>query len=92
MNDILIPIAVANLISEQKIVRDLVNRLYDPTNYLKFTGIKRFTYDLLSCWVCLSFHTTWIYLLLKQEPDLIQYIYIPLTNMLIVDVIQKIKR
>lgn len=92
MNDIIIPIAIANLISEQKIVRDLVNRLYDVTNYLNFRGIKRFSYDLLSCWVCLSVWTTIIYLMLKQEPEWIQYIYTALTNMLIVDIIQKIKR
>lgn len=92
MIDIIIPIAIANLITEQKIGRDLIMKLYNPVNYLGFKGIKKWSFDLLSCWTCLSFHTSWIFLLLKQEPLSIQYIYIPLMNMLIVDVIQKIKR
>jgi hypothetical protein len=92
MIDYLIPIAIANLISEQMIVRNVVNKIFKPENYLNYTGSKRFVYDLLSCWVCLSVWTTVIFLLIKQEPLGLQYIYMPLINMLVVDIIQKIKR
>jgi hypothetical protein len=92
MIDYLIPIAIANLISEQSIIRNLINKWFEPRNYLNYTGSKRFVYDLLSCWTCLSVWTTLIFLLIKQEPIWIHYLYQPLTNMLIVDIIQKIKR
>jgi hypothetical protein len=92
MIDYIIPIAIANLISEQMIVRNLVNRIFKPENYLYFSGSKRFVYDLLSCWTCLTVWTTVIFLLIKQEPLGLQYIYMPLINMLVVDIIQKLKR
>lgn len=90
--DILVPIALANLVSEQKIIRNLVLKVWKPENYLKWTGIKRWSFDLISCWTCLTVWTTLLYIILKQEPLGLQYIYQPLVNMLLVDIIQKIKR
>lgn len=92
ITDIIIILAIANLITEQKIARDQINKLFKPEHYLDFSGPKRFIWDLLSCWSCTSFHVGWIYLLVNQEPLSIQYIYYPLIAMMISDVIQKLKR
>lgn len=92
MNDIIIPIAIANLLTEQKIGRDLVNTFFDYTNYINWSKSKKFFHNLITCLPCSTVWITLIFLLLKQEPDLLQYIYIPLTNMLISDIIIKIKK
>lgn len=43
---ILIIISISNLISEQKIARDFIHRyLFDPVNYLNYSGYKRFFYE-----------------------------------------------
>jgi hypothetical protein len=89
---ILTILAISNLITEQKISRDIINKIFKPENYLLFSGWKRFTYDLLSCWVCSSFHVAWIYLLINQEPLSIHYITTPLITMLVADIIQKFKK
>jgi len=92
MIDYIIPIAIANLITEQTIFRNFINRIFKPEDYLYFNKSKKFIYDLLSCWTCLTIWTSLIYLILKQDTTLLQYLYIPLINMLVVDIIQKIKR
>ena len=92
ITDLLIILAISNLIVEQSIIRNLINKLFKPENYLHFSGYKRFIYDLLSCWPCTTFHIGWIYMILKQDPISLQYIYIPLIAMLVADVTLKIKR
>jgi len=92
MIDYIIPIAIANLITEQTIGRNLINKIFNPKNYLEFNGFEKALYDVYSCWTCLTVWTTVIFLLIKQEPISIHYIYIPLINMLVVDIIQKLKR
>ena len=92
MLEYLIPIAVANLIAEQQIVRKIIVRWFKPEHYLNFSPTKRFIFDLLSCWTCLSVWTSVIYLILNAVSPNLQYIYVPLINMLVVDVIQKLKR
>ena len=92
MIDYIIPIAIANLISEQTIGRNLVNKIFNPKNYLQFNGFEKTLYDVYSCWTCLTVWTTLIFLMSKQEPISIHYMYTPLINMLVVDIIQKIKR
>ncbi len=92
MTEYLIPIAIANLISEQSIVRNIINRIFNPNGYLNWKGPKRFIYDLISCWTCLTVWVSVIFLIINGKPIDIQYIYTPLVNMLVVDIIQKIKR
>jgi len=89
--DIVIVLAIANLITEQTITRRLINNIFKPEHYLTFSGWKRFIYDLISCWSCTSFHIGWIYLIVKQEPISLQYIIIPLIAMMVADVILKLK-
>jgi hypothetical protein len=90
--DILTIIAISNLISEQSLPRSIVNKIFKPENYLNYSGYKRFFYDLLGCWSCLTVWISVIYMATKQVDLGLQYIYIPLIAMLLVDIIQKLKR
>jgi hypothetical protein len=92
MEEWIIPIAIANLITEQKISRNYINNWFKPENYLRFRSWKRWIYDGLSCWSCLTVWVSVIYLIINGEPLGLQYIKVPLINMLVVDIIQKLKR
>jgi hypothetical protein len=89
--DYLTIIAIANLISEQTIVRSIVVKWFKPENYLGFSGTKKFIFDLLSCPACLSFHIGWLYpgILYGFSIDCIVN---GLICMLIYDIILKLKR
>lgn len=85
--------AISNLISEQKITRDFLHKyFYNTNNYLDWGGPKRFFYDMISCWSCLTFHVSWIWMAANQVELSLQYIWWPLIMMMIVDVVLKIKR
>lgn len=87
----LIILAIANLITEQKIVRDQVMRFYDVQNYLNWAKGKRFFFDLISCGMCASFHIGWIIALLNNFSAL-EAIKIGLISMFLYAVIEKLKR
>ena len=89
---ILVILAIANLITEQKIVRDVVIKIFNPEFYLEWSKIKRFFFDMISCFSCLSFHVGWIYLLATSHPFGFDYIIYPLVCMLIADTLLKLKR
>lgn len=84
-------LAIANLITEQTITRRIILYFFKPENYLQFSGIKRFIFDLLSCPVCISFHIGYIYALLSGF-SLPEALKMALICMFIYDVILKIKR
>lgn len=92
IQDILIIMAISNLITEQQIARRQIIKWFKPENYLGFSGYKRFFYDLLSCWTCLTVWLAPLYLLVSGAPIGLQYINITLISMLLVDIIQKLKR
>jgi hypothetical protein len=91
MKDILIILAISNLITEQTIVRDIINKLFDSSNYRNFSNTKNFFYGMISCWSCFSFHCGWIYTLIIMGPS-IDCIVNGLIAMLIADTINKLKR
>jgi hypothetical protein len=51
----LLIMAVANLITEQKIARDVLNKIFKIEKYMEFGPVKKFIWDALSCGPCASF-------------------------------------
>jgi hypothetical protein len=87
----LIVLAIANLITEQKIIRDQIIKIYDIENYIYWSKSKRFFFDLISCPSCASFHIGWIISLLIGL-GLLEAIKTGLIAMFLYAVIEKIKR
>jgi hypothetical protein len=87
----LLILAISNLISEQSIVRNRILKLFGVENYLNWRGVKRFTFDLLSCPSCLSFWVGSIVALILSL-SVLEAIKIGLIAMFIYAVIEKIKR
>jgi hypothetical protein len=93
MLDFLYVIAISNLLTEQTIGVRLVMLLLDKIgvkreNYIQISGWKKWLAEILTCWNCL---TVWVGILwwLIIGGNLLELTILPL---LIVDVIQKIKR
>lgn len=83
--EILFIIAISNLITEQKIGRDIVNYIIPYENYNKFSKLKRFIHSILTCPACNSVYVTIIYELFNLKTLNLQFIMWPLIIMLIID-------
>jgi hypothetical protein len=95
LNDILnylIPISLANMLTEQTIGRSLSAFLFPHEHYLTRKGLRKAMASLMTCWTCSTFWVTIIYMVAKHQDFQLQYINIALINALITDIILKFKK
>jgi hypothetical protein len=87
----LLILAISNLITEQKIIREPIMRWFRCESYMSFNPIKKKIFDLISCPTCLSFWVGGIVALILGL-SLLEAIKIGLIAMFIYAVIEKLRR
>lgn len=92
--DLVLILAISNLVTEQKIMRDVVLRIFNVENYINFGRVKRFIFNGLSCNTCFSVWVSFIYLLFNnilfdKGHDIKSYIVIPLVVLLSASILNK---
>lgn len=62
--DLIVILAMANLITEQTIGRNLVYKIFRPDlNYLQWGGVKRFFHGLVTCMNCTTVWISFVWLI-----------------------------
>ena len=91
--DLILILAFSNLITEQKIGRDIILRFFNTENYLNWSKYRRFIFDALSCFQCFSvwISIAWLiyYTISVEEQNIMLYIVVPCITLLSTYIIQR---